>query len=71
MNNWCQKNCLRYPQNCPENRCKCLEGCHAIGDFNKEHEGADTYCQYNCLVNPQRNSTNYKKNCSTDRCLCF
>ncbi|OXA63536.1 hypothetical protein Fcan01_02764 [Folsomia candida] len=63
IDDWCQKNCLRYPQNCPEDKCKCLQGCHAIGSF-KENDGADSYCQYNCLVNPP-------KNCTAERCLCF
>ncbi|CAL8131396.1 unnamed protein product [Orchesella dallaii] len=63
MDSWCHQNCLRFPPNCPSDKCKCLSGCNAVGSF-KEQEGSDVYCMDQCLVYPP-------KNCTSERCSCY
>ncbi|KAL1140524.1 hypothetical protein AAG570_000454 [Ranatra chinensis] len=62
MGEWCQKNCLRYPPNCPEQLCTCPEDCEAIGEI-RGRTGADVYCLDQCLVYPSK--------CPADRCKCY
>lgn len=62
MDDWCYTNCLRYPPNCPQDKCKCLESCDPVGSF-KEQPGSETYCMEHCMKYPQ--------NCKADRCVCY
>jgi len=62
MNDMCQKRCLSYPPDCPENECYCLSHCAAKGRL-KGVEGTDVYCHRNCL--------RYPPNCPEESCQCF
>jgi len=48
MSDWCQVNCLNYPQNCPQSICVCLDECRALPGFNV----TDFQCNRNCLRYP-------------------
>jgi len=61
MAEWCQTNCLRYPPNCPEDKCTCPTSCRAIGRLAGV-EGTDVYCHRNCL--------RYPPTCPEDECQC-
>ncbi|XP_046680181.1 uncharacterized protein LOC124367421 isoform X2 [Homalodisca vitripennis] len=62
ISDWCQTNCLNYPQNCPSHMCYCPDTCDAIGEI-AGRAGADAYCQDQCIVYPSR--------CPADRCRCY
>lgn len=62
MNDMCQKRCLSYPPDCPEDKCYCLSHCEATGRL-AGIEGTDVYCHRNCL--------RYPPNCPEDSCKCF
>jgi len=62
MNEWCQDNCMRYPPNCPQDICRCITSCKAIGRFKKK-PGANLYCSDRCNVHSG-------KECPTDKCRC-
>ncbi|XP_023344479.1 uncharacterized protein LOC111713764 [Eurytemora carolleeae] len=62
MDDFCQKNCLSYPPNCPEDRCYCLSHCEATGRLAGQ-EGTDVFCHRNCL--------RYPPHCPEDSCKCF
>lgn len=61
MDDWCQKNCLSYPPNCPKDMCTCPNACTAVGRLAGQ-EGTDVYCQRQCL--------RYPSNCPKDECDC-
>jgi len=61
MPEWCQTNCLRYPPNCPAEKCFCPTTCKAVGRLAGV-EGTDVYCHRNCL--------RYPSNCPEDECKC-
>ncbi|XP_050314668.1 uncharacterized protein LOC126749085 isoform X3 [Anthonomus grandis grandis] len=63
IDDWCQKNCLRYPPNCPAEICECPSTCDAVGDF-KGQTGADVYCMDQCLVYPANK-------CPRKQCECY
>jgi len=48
MSDWCQVNCLAYPQNCPESICTCLDQCSAQPGYNL----TDFDCNKKCLRYP-------------------
>ncbi|RXG52124.1 hypothetical protein Avbf_18543 [Armadillidium vulgare] len=58
---WCRLNCMKYPPECPIEKCKCVYNCAAIGEFAKE-KNADFYCQKNCL--------RYPSFCPKEKCEC-
>ncbi|KAL7645366.1 UNVERIFIED_CONTAM: hypothetical protein RMT77_003752 [Armadillidium vulgare] len=58
---WCRLNCMKYPPECPVEKCKCVYNCVAIGEFAKE-KNADFYCTQNCLK--------YPSFCPKERCEC-
>jgi len=59
---WCHKNCLRYPPNCPSDRCSCIESCEPVGEFSNQ-VGSELYCMQNCLKYP-------REDCTEDKCVC-
>ncbi|XP_065558115.1 uncharacterized protein LOC136025946 [Artemia franciscana] len=59
---WCMTNCLKYPPNCPQSRCKCITDCVPIGGLERI-KGTDVFCHINCLRYPQ-------DKCPTDKCSC-
>jgi len=61
MAEWCQTNCLRYPPNCPPEKCFCPTECKAIGRLAGV-KGTDVYCHRNCL--------RYPSVCPEDECSC-
>jgi len=61
MYDWCQKNCLSYPPNCPKDRCTCPTECTAIGRL-AGLEGTDVYCHRKCL--------RYPSECPKEECEC-
>ncbi|CAL8131398.1 unnamed protein product [Orchesella dallaii] len=63
IDNWCQENCMRYPPNCPEDKCKCIHTCEAVGSFSNQ-TGSDVYCLDKCMVYPTTK-------CDNERCQCF
>lgn len=62
MAEWCQVNCLRYPPNCPADKCTCLKSCKAIGRLAGV-QGTDVYCHRRCL--------RYPSDCPKDECQCY
>lgn len=48
MSDWCQQNCLAYPQNCPESICTCLDSCSAKPGSSL----TDFECSKKCLRYP-------------------
>ncbi|XP_071533383.1 uncharacterized protein [Panulirus ornatus] len=62
MNEWCMRNCLKYPPNCIPDMCQCVSECKAIGQL-AEKKDADIFCHQNCLRNPSY--------CPEERCRCF
>jgi len=61
MNDMCQRRCLAYPPDCPEDECYCLSHCEATGRLAGV-QGTDVYCHRNCL--------RYPPNCPKDSCKC-
>ncbi|KAK3865083.1 hypothetical protein Pcinc_029280, partial [Petrolisthes cinctipes] len=61
MQDWCMYNCLQYPPNCPEEHCRCVSECSAIGEFGQT-PGNDIFCQQECL--------GYPSNCPPEKCEC-
>ena len=62
MDSWCQRSCLSYPPNCPEDKCQCLSHCEAVGRLAGE-EGTDVFCHRRCLRFPP--------DCPKALCKCF
>ncbi|XP_076266066.1 uncharacterized protein LOC143199828 [Rhynchophorus ferrugineus] len=62
LDEWCLKNCLRYPPNCPEEVCECPTTCDAVGELRGQ-SGADVYCMDQCLVYPA-------SKCPRNECSC-
>ena len=60
---WCKFNCMKYPPNCPESKCKCFTGCRPIGNLTVI-EGTDIYCLRHCF---HYGATN----CPKDECECY
>jgi len=54
--------CLAMPDTCPEDKCKCIVECEAMGEFAEKPQ-ADLYCHENCLGFPSH--------CPEDLCNCF
>jgi len=50
MSDWCQMNCLSYPQNCPASICKCIDQCRALPGYNV----TDFECSKRCLRYPHK-----------------
>ncbi|XP_057653302.1 uncharacterized protein LOC130892086 [Diorhabda carinulata] len=63
MADWCQKNCLKYPPNCPLNICTCPNTCEAVGAY-KGNLAADVFCMDKCIVYPN-------ENCPLTDCSCY
>ncbi|XP_030761831.1 uncharacterized protein LOC115886703 isoform X2 [Sitophilus oryzae] len=68
VDEWCQKNCLRYPPNCPTEICECPTTCEAVGDFEGE-TGADVYCMDQCLVYPATGCPRKQCSCHEEKPL--
>lgn len=63
MADWCQKNCLKYPPNCPLDICTCPNTCEAVGAY-KGNLAADVFCMDKCIVYPNQN-------CPSTDCSCY